>query len=107
MGSAGESYLYCAAYGNGRFIVRGFGPGAFQMNGFQGDANAIGAQGCRRGRTRDPGDRSVGEGRAALSAPSTELSLPVTTRLSWSRKESSSPPMASMAFVSPTTRKST
>jgi hypothetical protein len=40
MGAGSESYLYCAAYGNGRFIVRGFGPGAFQMNGFQGDANA-------------------------------------------------------------------
>src|SRR5215472_11674624 len=39
MGAGNESYLYCAAYGNGRFIVRGFGPGAFQMNGFQGDAN--------------------------------------------------------------------
>ena len=34
------SYLYCAAYGNGNFIVRGFGPGAFQMNGFAGSANA-------------------------------------------------------------------
>lgn len=40
MGTAAQSYLYCAAYGNGYFIVRGFGPGAFQMNGFQGDANA-------------------------------------------------------------------
>jgi hypothetical protein len=40
MGSDSQSYLYCAAYGNGRFIVRGFGPGPFQMNGFQGDANA-------------------------------------------------------------------
>jgi hypothetical protein len=40
MGSASQSYLYCAAYGTGRFIVRGFGPGAFQMNGFQGEANA-------------------------------------------------------------------
>jgi len=40
MGSASQSYLYCAAYGNGRFIVRGFGPDPFQMNGFQGDANA-------------------------------------------------------------------
>lgn len=25
------SYLYCAAYGNGTFIVRGFGPAPFQM----------------------------------------------------------------------------
>lgn len=40
LGTANQSYLYCAAYGNGRFIVRGFGPNAFQMNGFNGDANA-------------------------------------------------------------------
>jgi len=33
LGTAKESYLYCAAYGNGNFIVRGFGPEAFQMNG--------------------------------------------------------------------------
>jgi hypothetical protein len=33
MGTDHESYLYCAAYGNGTFIVRGFGPGPFQMNG--------------------------------------------------------------------------
>jgi hypothetical protein len=40
MGAAGQSYFYCAAYGNGRFIVRGFGPGPFQMNGFQGEENS-------------------------------------------------------------------
>jgi hypothetical protein len=39
-GSANQSYLYCAAYGNGTFIVRGFGPDAFQMNGRRGEANA-------------------------------------------------------------------
>jgi hypothetical protein len=33
MGTAEQSYVYCAAYGDGRFIVRGFGPAAFQMNG--------------------------------------------------------------------------
>ena len=33
MGTDNESYLYCAAYGNGTFIVRGFGPDAFQMGG--------------------------------------------------------------------------
>jgi hypothetical protein len=32
--------LYCAAYGSGMFIVRGFGPGTFQMNGGEGEANA-------------------------------------------------------------------
>ena len=40
MGGAQQSYLYCAAYGNGYFIVRGFGPGPFQMNGFRGETNA-------------------------------------------------------------------
>jgi hypothetical protein len=33
LGTDKQSYLYCAAYGNGSFIVRGFGPAAFQVNG--------------------------------------------------------------------------
>jgi hypothetical protein len=33
------TYLYCAPYGSGTFIVRGFGPNAFQMNGGHGEAN--------------------------------------------------------------------
>ena len=40
LGTASQSYLYCAAYGNGNFIVRGFGPEPFQMNGRRGEANA-------------------------------------------------------------------
>lgn len=32
MGTDQQSMLYCAAYGNGRFIVRGFGPEPFQLN---------------------------------------------------------------------------
>jgi hypothetical protein len=39
MGTANQSYLYCAAYGNGNFIVRGFGPAPFQVNGHS-EANA-------------------------------------------------------------------
>lgn len=39
MGTPEQSYLYCAAYGNGNFIVRGFGPEPFQMNGRRGEAN--------------------------------------------------------------------
>ncbi len=34
-----RTYLYCAAYGNGNFIVRGFGPRAFQLNGREGESN--------------------------------------------------------------------
>ena len=40
MGTDQQSYLYCSAYGNGNFIVRGFGPEPFQMNGGRGEANA-------------------------------------------------------------------
>lgn len=39
MGTDQQSYLYCSAYGNGKFIVRGFGPEPFQMNG-RGEENA-------------------------------------------------------------------
>ena len=39
MGTPNQSYLYCAPYGSGKFIVRGFGPAAFQMNG-RGETNA-------------------------------------------------------------------
>ena len=40
LGTPQESYLYCAAYGNGSFIVRGFGPEPFQVNGRRGEPNA-------------------------------------------------------------------
>ncbi len=40
LGTADQNYLYCAAYGNGNFIVRGFGPETFRMNGGRGEANA-------------------------------------------------------------------
>src|SRR6266545_3117085 len=39
LGTPQESYLYCAAYGNGTFIVRGFGPDPFQVNGRRGEPN--------------------------------------------------------------------
>jgi hypothetical protein len=41
MGTANESYLYCAAYGRGTFIVRGFGPQPFQMNGRGEPSDAV------------------------------------------------------------------
>ena len=39
LGTDTQSFLYCAAYGNGSFIVRGFGPAPFQMNGRRGEMN--------------------------------------------------------------------
>ncbi|HEY7292502.1 MAG TPA: hypothetical protein VH583_21880 [Vicinamibacterales bacterium] len=40
LGTSDQSYLYCAAYGDGTFIVRGFGPAPFQMGGRNPQANA-------------------------------------------------------------------
>jgi len=39
LGTPNASYLYCATYGDGRFIVRGYGPGPapFRMNGGKGE----------------------------------------------------------------------
>jgi hypothetical protein len=48
LGTAQQSFLYCAAYGNGNFIVRGFGPGPFQMNG-PGEENAAVNKAAGRG----------------------------------------------------------
>lgn len=39
LGTANQSYMYCAAYGTGTFIVRGMGPAPFQMNGRAGGTN--------------------------------------------------------------------
>jgi hypothetical protein len=38
LGTNKQSLLYCAAYGSGKFIVRGFGPEPFKLNG-GGEAN--------------------------------------------------------------------
>src|SRR6266699_6187295 len=40
LGTPTQSLLYCEAYGNGTFIVRGFGPDAFAMGGRRPEANA-------------------------------------------------------------------
>ena len=49
LGTEQQSYLYCSAYGSGRFIVRGFGPAPFQLNGARGEmsdaVNKAAAQG--------------------------------------------------------------
>lgn len=40
LGTETESLLYCAAYGDGTFIMRGFGPAAFQLGGRRPTPNA-------------------------------------------------------------------
>lgn len=41
MGTPEMTAFYCAPYGNGTFIVRGFGPAPFQMNGRGGASPAV------------------------------------------------------------------
>lgn len=41
MGGADANYLYCMAYGDGRFIMRGFAPAVFNLNGRGAPAPSI------------------------------------------------------------------
>jgi hypothetical protein len=49
LGTENQSYLYCAAYGDGRFIVRGMGPTPFQLNG-RGAAHESVAKAAEKGK---------------------------------------------------------
>lgn len=60
LGTDQQSYLYCSAYGSGRFIVRGFGPQPFQMNG--------------RGEASDAVNKAAAQGQSV----SQEIALSVT-----------------------------
>lgn len=50
MGTPSQTELYCAAFGNGKFIMRGFGPEPFRMNGFLGESNAVIHKAAGRGQ---------------------------------------------------------
>lgn len=63
MGTDQQKYLYCAAYGNGNFIVRGFGPEAFQMNG------------GRQGQSSEAVHKAAGQGEPVTQ----EIALSVTS----------------------------
>jgi hypothetical protein len=49
MGTPSQTELYCAASGNGKFIVRGFGPKPFRVNGW-GETNAAIHKAAGRGQ---------------------------------------------------------
>jgi hypothetical protein len=40
LGTENQSYIYCSAYGNGTFIVRGMGPAPFQVSARKPEPNA-------------------------------------------------------------------
>jgi hypothetical protein len=62
LGTATQSYLYCAAYGNGTFIVRGMGPDAFT------------AQATRKPEASDAVNKAAGKG----SSVTQEIAMAVT-----------------------------
>ena len=68
LGTENQSYLYCAAYGNGRFIVRGFGPAAFQMNGRGAEAPSV-------AKAAGPGSPVTQEIAVSVKADSVECSV--------------------------------
>ena len=63
LGGADQSYLYCSAYGNGTFIVRGMGPAPFAASARKPEPNAAVNKAAGKGVVGDAGDRDVGERR--------------------------------------------
>src|SRR6476659_5922380 len=51
LGTDHQSLLYCAAYGNGTFIVRGFGPEPFRMGDRRPEENAAVHKAAGKGST--------------------------------------------------------
>ena len=49
LGTATQSFLYCSAYGNGTFIVRGMGPAPFQVGERKPQPNAAIAKAAGKG----------------------------------------------------------
>ena len=50
MDTPNQRELYCAAYGNGKFVVRGFGPEPFRLNGLLGERNSAIHKAAGRGQ---------------------------------------------------------
>ena len=50
MGTSSQTERYCAAFGNGKFIVLGFGPEPFRVNGFLAETNAVIHKAAGRGQ---------------------------------------------------------
>jgi hypothetical protein len=49
LGTPQQSYLYCSAYGNGTFIVRGFGPEPFRLSAPKPEPNAAVSKAAGKG----------------------------------------------------------
>ena len=80
MGTPQESYLYCAAYGDGRFIARGFGPAPFQLNGRGTPNPAV-------NKAAGPGEPVTQEIAVTVRGDVVECAINGTVVGSWNRSE--------------------
>ena len=74
LGTEQQSYLSCAAYGDGKFIVRGMGPAPFQMNG-RGAVDAA----VHKVAVGEPVEQDI-----ALSVKGDTVSCSINGKLVWS-----------------------
>ena len=63
LGTETQSYLYCSAYGNGTFIVRGMGPAPFEVSARKPEPNAAIAKAAGKVSAGQAGHCGDGEGR--------------------------------------------
>jgi hypothetical protein len=78
LGTEQQSYLYCAAYGDGKFIVRGMGPAPFQMNG-RGAADPA----VHKVAVGEPVEQDI-----SLSVKGSTVSCSINGKLVWSDQKS-------------------
>ncbi len=80
MGTENQSFVYCMAYGNGKFLVRGFSPEPFRLNG-------------DRQEEHEAVNTAAGEGEAvtqaiAISVTESTVSCSINGTEVWSRPKS-------------------
>ncbi len=63
LGTETQSYIYCSAYGNGTFIVRGMGPAPFAVSARKPEPNAAIAKAAGKGSAGQAGHRGDGDRR--------------------------------------------
>ena len=78
LGTEQQSYLYCAAYGDGKFIVRGMGPAPFQMNGRGAPDPAV-----HKVAVGEPVEQDI-----SMSVKGSTVSCSINGKLVWSDQKS-------------------
>jgi hypothetical protein len=75
LGTPQQSYLYCAAYGNGNFIVRGFGPSESATTDTVFNVTGRGANHAAVGRAAGPGQPVTQEIAVTVKADAVDCTI--------------------------------